>query len=333
MNLESNLIRHVKLRALRALVAVSQEGSIARAAKVLALSQPAVSTTIAELEKGVGSRLLDRTNRGVELTLAGHALMLRAVTVLDELRVAEQEISSLSDPEAGEIRLVCGPAWAGGFVPYLLLDLARAFPRLRARLVEKPREDMLRTLQARQADLGILRIPSSPEGNDGKGITFVPLFEEHLFVVAGRRHPLAKRHRIDFSNLSRQNWIMPAGDTSAGDLVAAEFRRLGLTINEPAISTDSIPLRTALLQSGRYLTVLPGSMLAYSRTRLGLSVLPVNLSGASRTVGIGFLQQRTLAPQYRSFIECATEAASVMKDFEPNKAAGRFRPQIDEVRH
>ena len=331
MALESKLARHVKLRALRALIAVSQEGSIARAAKTLALSQPAVSNTIEELERGVGARLLDRSNQGVELTLAGNALLRRAITVLDELRGADQEIANLSDPAAGELRLVAGPAGAAGFLPHVLLHLARAFPRIRTVLIEATRWDALPALRARDADLGIGRIPRNRDGNDAKDIVFEPLFEERLFVVAGREHALARRRRVDIRTLSTERWIMPAGGTLAGDLVATEFDRLGLDISEVAIRTDSIPLRSALLQSGRYVTVLPGSMLAYGRAREELVVLPVDLAGATRTMGIACLRGRTLPPVYQPFFACARKAALRMRRFEPYRGSGRRKTPPDVV--
>ena len=324
MALESKLARHVKLRALRALIAVSQEGSIARAAKILALSQPAVSNTITELERGVGARLLDRSNRGVELTLAGKALLRRSIAVLDELRGADQEIANLSDPAAGELRLVTGQAGAAGFLPYVLLDLARAFPRIRTVLIEA-RWDVLPALRSKDADLGIARIPRDRDGKDARDIVFEPLFDERLFVVAGREHPLARRRRVDNRTLATERWIMPVGGTWAADLVATEFDRLGLGISEPAIKTDSIPLRSALLQTARYLTVLPGSMLVYSRAYKELTVLPVDLAGATRTLGIACLRGRTLPPVYQPFLACARKAALRMRRFEPYRGGRRKR--------
>ena len=302
---------------------------MARAAKALALSQPAVSNTIAELEREIGARLLDRSNLGVELTLAGNVLLRRAITILDELRGADQEIANLSDPATGELRLVAGAAWAAGFLPHLLLDLARDYPRIRTMLIET--RDGLRILRARDADLGIGRIPLDRDGNGPSDIRFVPLFDERLFVVAGPEHPLARRRRVDVGALSRERWIMTAGGTVAHELVATEFDRLGLAIGEPAIETDSITMRSALLHSGRYLSVLPGSMLAYGRAYKDLAVLPVDLSGATRAIGIACLQGRTLPPVYQPFLACAHNAALRMRCFEPHRVSGRRKTPPDPV--
>jgi DNA-binding transcriptional LysR family regulator len=204
-----------------------------------------------------------------------------------------------------------------GFLPHRLLDLDRAFPRIRTVLIEATRWDMLSRMRARDADLGIGRIPTDRDGIDASDFLFESLFDERLFVVAGREHPLARRRRVDIRTLSTERWIMPVGGTWAGDLVATEFGRLGLAISEPAIKTDSIPLRSALLHSGRYLTVRPGSMLAYGRAGKELAVLPVDLSGATRTMGIACLQGRTLPPVYDAFLACARTAALRMRRFDP----------------
>ena len=74
--------RRLKLRQPNVLLAVAQCGSMAKAAEHLAISQPVVSKTIAELERVVGVRLLDRGPHGVEPTIFGRALLKRSVAIL-----------------------------------------------------------------------------------------------------------------------------------------------------------------------------------------------------------------------------------------------------------
>src|SRR5262245_25751151 len=78
-------VRRLKLRELRVLLAVTQAGSMAKAAKQLAISQPAVSRAIADMEQTLGVPLFDRTAQGIEPTRYGRALLTRSVAVFDEL--------------------------------------------------------------------------------------------------------------------------------------------------------------------------------------------------------------------------------------------------------
>ena len=97
--------RRVKLRDLHVLLAVAETRSMAKAAERLAISQPVVSKTIADLEHALGVRLLDRTSQGVEPTAYGHSFIHCGTAVFDEMRRGVQDIEFLADPTAGEMRI------------------------------------------------------------------------------------------------------------------------------------------------------------------------------------------------------------------------------------
>ncbi|HEX2336894.1 MAG TPA: LysR family transcriptional regulator, partial [Hyphomicrobiaceae bacterium] len=94
--------RRLSLHDLRVLMVVVQAGSMGKAAKLLATSQPAVSRSIGELEQALGVRLLDRSAQGIEPTPFGHALLKRGAAVFDELLHGIKDIRFLSDPTTGE---------------------------------------------------------------------------------------------------------------------------------------------------------------------------------------------------------------------------------------
>src|SRR5260370_38372519 len=97
--------RGLKLRDLRILMTVVECGTMGKAAGHLAISQPVVSKTIADMEHALGVRLLDRSQRGVEPTPSGRALIKRGIAIFDEMRQGIEEIEFLSDPTAGERRI------------------------------------------------------------------------------------------------------------------------------------------------------------------------------------------------------------------------------------
>src|SRR5262245_54099234 len=111
------IARRMKLHDLHVLMAVVQAGSMNKAAAILNTTQPAVSKSIAELERTVGVRLLDRNAQGVEPTACGRPLLDGGTAVFDDLRQAVKNIEFLTDPTAGEVRIGCNPFLATGFVP------------------------------------------------------------------------------------------------------------------------------------------------------------------------------------------------------------------------
>ena len=114
MQWDERIGRRLKLRDLHILMSVAQCGTMGKAAAQLAISQPAVSKAISEMEHTLKVRLLDRTAHGVEPTLYGRSLLKWGNAVFDDLRQSIKEIEHLSDPTVGELRIGCTEPMAGG---------------------------------------------------------------------------------------------------------------------------------------------------------------------------------------------------------------------------
>ena len=104
MQWEDRIGRRLKLRDLHIMLSVVERRSMARAARDLSISQPAVSKAIADMERAVGLRLLDRTPRGIEPTVYGHAVVKHGRALFDQLRQAVHEDPHLRRHDHG-----CGP--------------------------------------------------------------------------------------------------------------------------------------------------------------------------------------------------------------------------------
>ena len=107
MEWESRLGRRLRVRDLYILSTVVKSGGMAKAARQLAMTQPAVSAAIANLEYMLGVRLLDRGPRGIEPTIYADAMLKRSIAVFDELKQSVKDIESLTDPATGELRIGC----------------------------------------------------------------------------------------------------------------------------------------------------------------------------------------------------------------------------------
>src|SRR4029450_10093737 len=122
--------RRLKLRDLRILMTVVECGTMGKAAERLSISQPVVSKTIADMEHALGVRLLDRSQRGVEPTPYGRALIKRGIAIFDEMRQGIEEIEFLSDPTAGEVRIGATDAVNAAMVAPVIDRLSRKYPRM-----------------------------------------------------------------------------------------------------------------------------------------------------------------------------------------------------------
>ena len=113
---ENRVGRRVRLRDLHILSAVVQWGSMAKAAKHLSMTQPAVSDAVATLEDALRVRLLDRTSKGVEPTIYANALLKRGHVIFDELRQGIRDIEFLANPTVGEVHVGCSETLMTGIL-------------------------------------------------------------------------------------------------------------------------------------------------------------------------------------------------------------------------
>jgi DNA-binding transcriptional LysR family regulator len=283
--------RRVKLRDLHILLAVAQSGSMARAADRLAISHPVVSKTITELERALGVRLLDRTAQGVELNDYGRAFIKCGTAVFDELRRGVQEIELISDPTVGEVRVGGITALADGLLPAAIERLAKRHPRVEVHVADGDGPTLSDMLRKRDLDFVVSRTWGTRFGADFIGEY---LFDESMFVIAGLKSPWSSRRRIDFADLLDEPWVLPRLDNVVGALIVEGFRRSGMTLPKPRVVSNSMAVRTRLVESNQFLTMLPGSMLHFGKDRLRMKKLPVVLPLQSQPIEIISLKHRTL---------------------------------------
>ena len=296
--------RRIKLHDLHVLLAVVEAGSMGKAARRLNTTQPAVSRSVAELEHTLGVRLLDRGSDGVAPTQYGRALIDSSLAAFDELRQGVKNIEFLADPTIGEIRIGGNDAIIAGLLPTVFTRLRSHFPGIAIHVMQPAAvQQQYRELRERRIDLVLGRIAQPIEADFSTEI----LFYERSFVVAGPKNRWLRRRKIELAELANEPWTLPTPDTLIGSLVADAFRASGLEFPRRAVATGSIHLHMALIASGPFLAILPGSMLRFAPNRAALKVLPVELPIPPWPTGIMRLKNRTVSPAAKLFIECARE--------------------------
>jgi len=306
---ENQIGRRLKLRDLHILSAVVQWGSMAKAASHLAMSQPAVSESIANLEAALRVRLLDRSTRGVEPTRYAHALLKRGHVVFDELRQAIRDIEFLADPTVGEVRVAAGDTLAAGLMSAVIDQLSRRHPKIVIRVVQANAETLeFRELRERRVDLALARVPGSFMEDD-LDVEF--LFEDPHRVVVGARSQWARRRKVTLAELVNEPWIF-ASNHVIRELITEAFNACGLELPQERVSASSILLRNHLLATGRFLTVLPASVLRYNAKLWSLKALPIDLGVKPRCVAMLTLRNRTTSPVVQLFVEHVRGVARAM---------------------
>ncbi|MFZ0845625.1 MAG: LysR family transcriptional regulator [Pseudolabrys sp.] len=298
----ARISQRVSMSDLEILYAVSQFGSMAKAAAELRISQPAISRAVAEMETTLGVRLLDRSRRGVVPTLYGDALARRANAVLDEVKHGIKEIEFLSDPTAGELYIGSPEPLTDALLPEVVQRFWRQYPRVLIDIIPSLAGNF-ENLRARKIDFQVNRLLPGFSGDD---ILVEPLFDERIFIVAGLRNPWARRNKIKLADLADEKWIV---QNNAFDSVAYAFQMRKLPVPRATVAAYSAFLRNQLTANGDFLAILAAPQLLVLRNQgLKVKVLPVDLSDLKIKIAIFQLKNRTLSPVSRLFQQYIREA-------------------------
>jgi DNA-binding transcriptional LysR family regulator len=308
-SLEDRIARRLKFRDLQVFFAVMQTGSMAKAAKHFGLTQPAVSEVVAQLEHMFSARLFDRTPKGVELTPYGNALASRARAVFDELKQGIRDISFLSDPPEGELRIGCPGSIAASVLPSAIESFRRKYPRVALHLDEVPAPSTeFPSLHERRHDLILARV-ARPLA-DEQDLKVEVLFRDPLVPVTGVHSPWARRRRIELRDLVSAEWILTSPEGWIYVSVARAFETHKLPMPSIRLAAPSALLRVHLLATGPFVTVVPRSMLRLAGSHHVLKELRSDLRIAGYPLAVLTLKHRSLSPLVTRFIEHVRDAVS-----------------------
>lgn len=301
---DARIGRRIKLRDLYILLAVVQARGIARAARRLSVSQPAVSRAIADLEATLGVRLVDRTAQGVEPRAYGLALINRGMAVFDELRKGVQDIEFLADPTVGDLRIGTTGPIAAAIVYPVIEGLTRQNPRMAFHVAADDTTRLFEGLVERSIELAITRLTEPPIGSR---FAAKILLEDTLVVATGSNNRWLRRRNVKLADLVDEPWTLHPYDSYYGALIADAFRASGLEPPRLTVSTSSLGLRSELLATGRFFTVVPGFSLRLPRLHPTLRIMPVELPNTRRPIGIVTLRSCSPSPLGQLFIDRVCE--------------------------
>jgi DNA-binding transcriptional LysR family regulator len=300
--------RRVKLRDLHIALAVAEAGSMTRAAEALAVSYPVVSKTISELEHTLGVKLFDRSISGVEPTPYGRALLKSGVAVFDEMRKGLQQIEFIKQPDSGELRIGSSIVVDAGLLPAVIERFSQDFPQAALHVLpENIATQQYDSLRHRNVELVLGRLPTTMNEPD---LVAESLFDEPNVVAAGSESRWAKRRNVTLAELIEEPWVLAQPGSLARSLQDEVFRNSGLEPPSATVLTVSLHLYMRLIETGRWLGLVPGSVMRFGARHMRIKVLPVKTLSPPAPVGFITVKDRTLTPLAERFIECTRKVAN-----------------------
>lgn len=269
----------ISYRHVRCFLEVARRQSVGQAADALAISQPAVSKTLRELEERLGTPLFERVGRRLRLTTAGRLFQKHAGLSLTEL---ERGIRALRSPGTEGSVLTVGvlPTVATRVLPRAALAFGRAVPDACLRASTGPNRFLLSQLREGRLDLVVGRLAAPDEM---KGLVFEQLYSEQVVAVVRPGHPLLDDPQ---GSLADHPVILPPPDAIIRPVVEQYFLTHGMEVPQAAVETVSLALGRALVRASPAVWFISGGVVAEEVEAKTLVPLPLGRLAQPGPVGL-----------------------------------------------
>jgi DNA-binding transcriptional LysR family regulator len=289
------------LADLRAFVAVADLGSFSLAAKSLNLSQPALSRRIEKIETALRIQLFERTTRRVEMTTIGRSYVQSARHVLNELDNSLLGTRSLAEKLSGEVNIACVPSAVGYFLPSVIKTYHKRFPRIRIRVADETASAILLAVTRAQADFGLTYL-----GTQEPDIEFEPLFVEQFVAACPRNHPLARKSRVTWADLSNYEYLTVA--QGSGNRTLIDLALAGVAQRPDwYCEVRHVPALVSLIEAGLGVGVVPRLAMPLEDHPTLVSI-PIEEPSLNRTFGLIRRRGKLLSAAAQQFYDLLLES-------------------------
>ena len=270
------------LQELRYLVAVAEEGQVARAAERCHVGQPTLSTQLKKLEDTLGVQLFERGPRGLKPTAAGAPIIAQARIVLEEAHKLRELARTAQDPMAGALRVGAIPTLGPYLLPYLLPAIRKTYPKLRLLLSESLTAQLLEALHKHTLDAALLALPVAHAG-----LEMMELFREPFELALPVGHRLAKKKHAQPQDLADENLLLLAEGHCLRDQ-ALDVCGTKKSESREEVQATSLETLRQMVAAGIGCTLLPRlSTLGGARPDKRLIELrPFTAPGPARLIGL-----------------------------------------------
>jgi LysR family transcriptional regulator, carnitine catabolism transcriptional activator len=275
----SYLFMNVSLRQLRAFIALAQSRSFAEAADLLHLSQPALSTSIKNMEEAVGGSLFARSTRSLELSPEGRRFLPVARRLLADWEEAFDDLGRAFSLQQGKVSVAVMPSFAMNQFPGALVAFQRRYPDINISVEDVVMELVIDAVRDGSVDLGITFEPEQLEGVD-----FTPLFTDRFIALLPPGSPLADRQRLTWPALVEYPFIaMNRGSWSRATTDKA-LEAAGV-IPDHLLEANQLATIGRMVSVGLGVAVVP-QLCREQMESMGVTCKPIDNPAIERRVGI-----------------------------------------------
>ena len=289
--------------------------SLTKAAQASHIGLAAASRRIALLEHRFKTSLLERSSRGVGLTAAGTSLLPHAKALLLEMNEIQAEMRDHADGIKGVLRILANTSAMTESLPSDLAAFFRLNPDLRLAVQERWSSEIVRSLQAGEADIGVV-----VEGLNMEGLEIRPYRTDRIAVVMQASHPLAGVRDLKFADVLGDDLVTLESGTSMMRLLTAQAVIQERTL-QLRVQVRSFEAVCRMVQVGLGVGILPFEGSSVLGQALGLVVRPLTEPWAERNMLICVRKERATNASVAHLVDFLVSRAKILR-YEAGAAHG-----------
>ena len=259
----------MNIQHLERFMCIVRFGSLGRAARALNVTEPALSKSLRQLEESLQVQLLERGARGMTPTLYGESLLRHGRLILGEVETTRREIDELRGASRGTVRVGCRPSFGSTLLPRAIARLQERRPGVTAMVREGFTPNLV--TEVIQGNLDFAVVTEATELDPA--LQQAAIADSPIAVMAGARHPLARKARLSVRDLANAKWILPLKSDPVRAPLDEALKRNGLDPVDVTAESNCVVFTMSYVRQTKVIGFFPRAMIDYGGLSAGLTFL------------------------------------------------------------
>ena len=268
------------LDKLEFIIALAREKNFSRAAESLGVAQPTLSIGIRNLEEMLGVPLVKRSSRFKGFTPEGERVLVWARRLVGDARLMRDEVRARREGAGAHVRIAAAPT-VMPIVGSLMMPFQIRNPQIRFTFLMRKTATVMDLLHNREVDAGVTYLNGEPMEDTAT----IPLYNEEYVLLTTTNGPAGSRERINWAEVGALRLCLLTPDLQHRRIVDDALRAVGVE-PDPMVETDSPVALVSQVQTGRYASVVPKSMLSAIGGTSQLRAVPIVEPDVSHVIGL-----------------------------------------------
>ncbi|WP_277586823.1 LysR family transcriptional regulator [Psychrobacillus antarcticus] len=209
-------------QALQVFITVVEQKNFTKAAEILHMTQPAVSSYIQNLERALNIKLLERTNKFVRLNKAGEIVYQHAKDIAGLYTRMENLLDDLKHSASGTLSIGSSYTYGEYILPYKIANLLKSYPQLNPNVIIRNSNEIIELVMRNQIDVGII------EGEfKNEKVKITPFANDQLSITTASNHYFLSTQKISSHDLSEETWLIREEGSGTREMQEKFFNRMG----------------------------------------------------------------------------------------------------------